>query len=85
MKIETESCLYQNLFSNDFKINNINYILIGMILMASINHFIVVFKNFSDNHNLKNLSWFYHDDMNGFIKPLEYLGYENLINSNYFN
>ena len=56
-----------------------------MILIASINHFIVVFKNYSNNNILKKLSWYYHDDLNGYIKPLEYIGYKNLINSNWFN
>ena len=37
------------------------------------------------NNILKNLIWFFHDDLNGYIKPLDYIGFENLINSNCFN
>ena len=45
---------YKNLlsiFAKNFELNGLNYILIGIILMETINHFIVVFKN---NNLLKN-------------------------------
>ena len=73
------------IFAKDFKLKGLEYNLIGIILMESHNHFIVVFKNIGYFNNYNGFDWLYHDDLNGYIKPLDYLGFQNIINSYYFN
>ena len=76
---------FKIIFAKDFKLKGIEYNLIGIILMESYNHFIVVFKNTRYFNNYNGFDWLYHDDLNGYIKPLDYLWFHNIINSYYFN
>ena len=71
-----------NLLVNDFVLGNRNYLLKGIIIMPSINHFTVLFKNNSELLGLNKCSWYYHDDINGLIKSINDLGFKNIIESN---
>lgn len=49
--------------------------------MISSNHFIAVFKNTYLGFNLKGGEWFFHDDINGYLKPIDELGLNNILNN----
>ena len=72
----------KELFINDFKIKNRNYKLLGVILMPDENHFITIFKNLLNHYNMKINSWYMHDDLNGYIKPLDDIGFRNEVDNN---
>ena len=46
--------------------------------MISSNHFISLCKNSYLGLHLKVGQWFFHDDMNGYIKPIDDFGLTNI-------
>ena len=53
--------------------------------MISSNHFISVFKNSYLGLNLKDGEWFFHDDIIGYLKPIDNLGLNNVLSNYYIN
>jgi len=70
-----------NLLRYEFEIYSAKYELVGVIIMISSNHFISLCKNSYLGLNLNLGQWFYHDDMNGYIKPIDELGLNNILNN----
>ena len=71
-----------SIFNNDFKFDKFFNILIGIILMPNDHHFICLFKNNNSILNITLDGWYFHDDLNGYIKYINDLGKLNILNSN---
>ena len=56
--------------------------MVGIILIISSNRFVTVFKNTYLGLNLKAGEWFFHDDTSSrYLKPIDDLGLNNILNS----
>ena len=73
----------KKLLVSDFEINNIKYNILGTILMPSENHFTVLFKNNTSIFNLSKNTWYYLDDLNGYIIKISDFGFNNILEANY--